>query len=125
MSQATTQELLKNFAENLSEKPVMSQRKHRRIVLVQAWFGWVCNFRIQIPHLELSTVQLLIGCLYFHFNTTTERRDLPWGGEWSLVLASAWRRGPCLEQEISCRDDSGEKNLLSNGKMHCQCERKR
>lgn len=53
------------------------KRKHSQILLVQSWLGWVCNFRNQIPHLELSTVWLLIGCLYFYFNTTIKRWDLP------------------------------------------------
>lgn len=42
--------------KNLSEKTVMSQRKHNWILLAQGLLGWICNFRNQIPHLELSTV---------------------------------------------------------------------
>lgn len=100
----------RNFVENISEKPVMSQRKHSWILLVQAWLGWACNFRKQTPHLELSTVWLLIGCVYFYFNTTTLSKVVAASTHHCLVERTS------LEWEISCRYDSEMEKCIAGMK---------
>lgn len=64
--------------------------------------GWGCNFRTQIPHLELSTTEVFRGWLHLDCNTTTTKRwNLLWG-RWHRCLVD--KTPP--EQQISCRGGS-------------------